>query len=303
MQRPHPEITDMINLDNDNLLCMTLKEYGQVGPKTFQQLLMLYGHPDNIYEQSANDLASMTSIKLEHAEKIINSRDLIDEARAARDHLHSLNIDVISYLDEAYPEPLRRIDDPPVVIYARGDCDLLQNGGVAIVGTTQADQAGIRASVDFAREFSDQGHTIISGLALGIDSAAHLGCLKNGGKTVAVLGCGQMSIYPEENQPLAKLITESGVVISEYDVYAEAIPGRLISRNRLIAGLADVVLITQLGDQRKGELHAAQAALDQGKPVFIYDPDDKYNFETMLDNLAIKIKDLDGIVEIMKYIA
>jgi len=92
-------------------------------------------------------------------------------------------------------------------------------------------------------------------------------------------------------------------VISEYDVYAEAIPGRLISRNRLIAGLADVVLITQLGDQRKGELHAAQAALDQGKPVFIYDPDDKYNFETMLDNLAIKIKDLDGIVEIMKYIA
>jgi DNA processing protein len=292
----------MINVNNDSLICMALKEYGQIGPKTFQQLLMVYGHPENIFEHSAEDIASMTSINLERAEKIINSRDLIDDAREACDHLQSLNIDVICYLDDAYPGRLRGIDDPPIVIYARGDTDSLQGGGVAIVGTTQADQDGIRASVDFARGLTDQGQTIISGLALGIDSAAHLGCLKNGGKTIAVLGCGQMNIYPEENQPMAKLITESGVVISEYDIHAEAIPGRLISRNRLIAGLADVVLIAQLGQQRKGELHTAQAAIDQGKPVFICDPDDKYDFETILDNLAIKIKGPEQIDEIMKYI-
>jgi len=291
----------MNNPNNDNLICLTLKEYGQVGPKTFQQLLMIYGHPENIYEQDANDIASMTNINFERAEKIINSQDLIEDARETRDHLQSLNINVISYLDEAYPEPFRRIDDPPIVIYARGDIDLLQGGGVAIVGTTQADQAGIRAAVDFTREFVNRGQTIISGLALGIDSSAHLGCLKNDGKTIAVLGCGQMNIYPEENQPMAKLITETGVVISEYDIYAEAVPGRLISRNRLIAGLADVLLIAQLGNQRKGELHAAQAAIDQGKPVFIYDPEDKYDFETLLDNLAIKIKGPEQIDEIMKY--
>jgi len=292
----------MINFDNDNLICMTLKEYGQVGPKTFQQLLMIYGHPEEIYEQNADDIASMTNINLERAEKIINSRDLMDDVRETLDHLQSLNINVISYLDRAYPESLRRIDDPPIVIYARGDINLLQGGGVAVVGTTQADQAGIRVSVDFAREFINRQQTVISGLALGIDSAAHLGSLKNGGKTIAVLGCGQMNIYPEENQPMANLITESGVVISEYDIYAEAIPGRLISRNRLIAGLADVVLIAQIGNQRKGELHAAQAAIDQGKPVFICDPDDKYDFETLLDNLAIKIKGPEQIDEIMKYI-
>ncbi|MCP4583865.1 MAG: DNA-processing protein DprA [candidate division Zixibacteria bacterium] len=292
----------MINIENDNLICLALKEHGQVGPKTFQQLLMIYGHPGNIYDHPAEDIASMTSINMERAEKIIASQDMIDDVYDTWDQLQSLNISVISFLDKDYPDSLRQIADPPVVLYTKGNLDLLNRGSVAIVGTTQADQDGIRASVDFARELSGHDQTIISGLALGIDSAAHLGCLKSGGKTVAVLGSGLMNIYPEENESLAGLIAESGVIISEYDIHADAIPGRLISRNRLIAGLASAVLIIQVGEKRRGELHAAQAAIDQGKPVFVFDPNDQYDHETLLNNMTINIKGLEQIDEIMKYI-
>jgi DNA processing protein len=205
-------------------------------------------------------------------------------------------------LDDNYPEHFRHIPDPPVAIYSRGDSDLLQQGGIAIVGTTAADQDGIRAAVDFARGFVEHGKTIISGLALGIDSAGHLGALKNGGKTIAVLGCGHLNIYPEENESLAGLITDSGTVISEFDIHAKAIAGRLVSRNRLIAGLADAVLIVQVGRKRRGELYAGQAALDQGKPVFVYDPNDQYAAQELLNNLVIKIKSLEQIDEMLSYI-
>jgi DNA processing protein len=291
-------------MPNDDIkaICLALKEQGQVGPKLFQQLLMVYGHPEHIFDNSADDIASMVNINVDRAEKIVGSQDWLDEARALITHMESLNISVVGYLEDDYPEHLRHIPDPPLAIYMKGDKELLNHGGVAIVGTTAADQEGIRAAVDFARGFTDKGKTIISGLALGIDSAGHLGALKNNGKTIAVLGCGHLNIYPEENESLAGLIADTGAVISEFDIHAKAIAGRLVSRNRLIAGLAEAVLIVQVGHKRRGELYAGQAAIDQGKPVFIYDPHDKYADEELLNNLVIKIKSLEQIDEILRYI-
>jgi len=280
-----------LNTDNReiNSICFALKEYGEVGPKLFQQLLLIYGHPKNIFTQTADDISSMTGINIERAGKIVEAQDLLEKADTQINDLLDINIHVVSYFDDRYPQAFRSIDDPPLAFYHRGDDKLLNLGGVAIVGTTSADQAGIRAAVDFAKGFAGLGKTVISGLAAGIDAAAHLGSVQNNGKTVAVLGCGHLNIYPDENGPLASMIGETGAVISEFDIYADAIPGRLVSRNRLIAALADAVLIVQVGESRKGELHTAKAATEQGKPVYVYDPDNR-------------LKDMDASYITIRYI-
>jgi DNA processing protein len=292
----------MANIDDNNIICLILKEYGHVGPKLFQQLLMTFGHPAGMFEKYPEEISSMVGINMDRAQKIIDAGQSFDEARDTVNRLETLDISVISYFSDAYPESLRKIADPPLVLYAKGDEKPLKKGGIALVGTTLADQAGIKAAVDLAKAFSKHNQTIISGLAIGIDSAAHLGCLKNGGKTVAVLGCGHLNIYPKENIPLANMICESGSLISEFEAHAEAIPRRLVSRNRIIAALADIVILVQIGEDKRGELYTAQAAIDQGKPVFVYDPEDKHNSETSLNGLIIKIKELEEIDEVLKYI-
>jgi DNA processing protein len=289
------------NMNEMTSICFALKEYGQIGPKLFQQLMIIYGHPDNVFRQTAEDISAMAGISLERATRAVEAQYAIDKAIKQIEQLQTINIQIISFFDDDYPQMFRAISDPPLVIYLKGDSKLLDSGGVAIVGTTAADQDGLRHAVDFARGFAGVGKTVISGLAMGIDTAAHLGCIQNGGKTIAVLGCGHLNIYPEENTLLAGMIAESGAVISEYDIYADPIPGRLVSRNRLIAALAEVVLVVQIGENRKGELYAARAAAEQGKPVFMLDPDNRHDGHDILDDSYMKIQGVNQIDEIMAY--
>lgn len=292
----------MLDINDNSLICVALKEYGQVGPKLFQKLLMIYGDPANIFGLAADDLSSMVGIDQEQSNKIIGAQDYLEDARQMINQMQDFGISVISYFDSGYPGSFRGIAEPPLMVLVKGDHELLGEGGVAIVGTTSADHAGMRMAVDFAKRFVRHGKTIISGLAAGIDTAAHLGCLRDDGRTIAVLGCGHLNIYPEDNTALANLISETGAVISEYDIYAEAIPGRLISRNRLIAALADIVLVAQIGEDRRGELYTAEAAIDQGKPVFILDQENSLDDETLLKNAVIKVKGIDQIDEMLEYI-
>jgi DNA processing protein len=292
----------MNNTDEISLICFALKEYGQVGPKLFQQILITYGYPGNIFGQPPEDISAMTGINMERAQKAVETQYELDKARDQLNHLDTINISVLSYFDEEYPQAFRALDDPPVSIYLKGESQILHNGGVAIVGTTSADHEGIRMAVDFSKRVTAAGKTVISGLAAGIDTAAHLGCIQNGGKTVAVLGCGHLNVYPEENIPLARMISETGAVVSEYDIYADPIPGRLVSRNRLIAALAEVVVVAQIGEKSKGELYAANAAIVQGKPVFVIDPDNRYSQCELIDSSFIKIKGIEQFDEILDYI-
>jgi len=291
----------MTDLDGNRIACLALKEYGLVGPRLFQHLLLTYGSPTNIFNFSAEELSAMTNIDLAKARRIIEAGERLIDLQDTLDEVGMSNIHAVSYVDDDYPEALRRIAEPPLAIYVKGEVGLLQKGGVAIVGTTVADQDGIRLAVKLAQLSTEAHQTVISGLAAGIDSAAHLGCLKAGGKTLAVLGCGHLNIYPDENIPLAGLIAEAGIVISEYESYADPIPRRLVARNRLIAALADAVVVVQIGEAKKGELHAARAALEQGKPVFVVDPDGKYSSEPLLNNQAITIGGSDQFDEVLKY--
>jgi DNA processing protein len=274
---------------------------GGVGPRTFQQILMRLGQPENILNAVPADLGEIPRLGREGPEKIIKSLDHVGAFERKIEQFQDQGVEAFTYFDEEYPELLREIGDPPPIIYIKGNIEALKYDYVAIVGTTQASQAGIRLTIDLARGFVEHGLGIVSGLASGIDSAAHLSALKNGGRTIAILGCGIFNIYPPENDVLADNIAGTGMLISEYPPDKRVKAMRLVLRNRLISAFSQAVILTQVGSERRGELRTAQYAVKQGKPLFIADPDGNLGSETIEDSHALPIRGIEAVDEIIKY--
>ena len=173
----------------------------------------------------------------------------------------------IALADERYPAWLRAIPDPPAVLYCDGQIELQDRQAVAIVGTRQATSYGLRVTETLARELSQLGFTIVSGLARGIDAAAHRAALAAGGRTIAVLGCGVDIAYPPEHAPLQAEIAGCGVVLTEFVHGTPPRPSHFPQRNRIISGLALGVLVVE-ADENSGSLITARFALEQGREVF-----------------------------------
>ncbi|MDX1776326.1 MAG: DNA-processing protein DprA, partial [Desulfobulbales bacterium] len=169
--------------------------------------------------------------------------------------------------DPLYPFLLKNIHDPPLVLYVLGDPELLTGRGVAIVGSRAATHYGRSIAEKMAAGLSRQGLTIISGMALGIDTAAHAGTLAAQGKTIAVLGCGLDIIYPPSNRKLYRDIASSGAVVSEYPLGTIPDNFRFPARNRIISGLSLGVVVVEAA-KRSGSLITASHALEQGREVF-----------------------------------
>ncbi len=177
----------------------------------------------------------------------------------------ALGLEVLAVCEPGYPALLRAVCDPPAVLYARGS--LAEAPSVAVVGSRRATPYGLAAAERLAFDLAGEGVTIISGLARGIDSAAHRGALDGGGRTVAVLGCGADVIYPPEHRRLADAIAAQGALVSEFPPGTPPLPGHFPRRNRIISGLAlGVVVVEGSGDS--GALMTADYALDQGREVF-----------------------------------
>jgi len=283
-------------------IIMALTELGGVGPKTFQEILFRLGPPENVLSAEREDLEEIPRIGEEGPDKIIRSLDHVGEFEEWIDEYESLGIRTTTFLDDDYPALLREIGDPPPILYFKGNLEALKSNCAAIVGTTQATQLGLRFTVDLAKEFVSRGIGIVSGLASGIDSAAHLSALKNNGLTMAVLGCGFFNIYPAENEQLADNIAASGLLISEYPPHKRVKAMRLILRNRLISAFSKVVVVTQVGTERRGELRTAQYAIKQGKPLFFADPDGSLGPETIDKGNALIINGVEAVDDIIKYI-
>jgi DNA processing protein len=182
--------------------------------------------------------------------------------------LESLAARVVPRPDRGYPERLRALVDAPCVLLVRGRVESLAMGGVAIVGARAATQAARQTARRLARELAAGGLTIISGLARGIDAAAHRGALEAGGRTIAVLACGPDRIYPPEHRELAREICESGAVVSEMPLGAPPRRAHFPLRNRLISGLSLGVIVVE-ARRRSGSLITVRHALDQGRDVFV----------------------------------
>ena len=188
----------------------------------------------------------------------------------APEALAMTGIRVATLFDDAYPESLRHIPDPPLALYYQGNLAVAQGPGIALVGARRGTRLGLRIAEAMGRELAAQGARVLSGLALGIDGAAHEGALASGvdGCAWAVLGSGLNNIYPREHQALARRILDSGgAVISEYPPDARPYRGHFPERNRLISGLAEAVVVVE-ASRRSGSLITARMAAEQGRDVF-----------------------------------
>ncbi len=174
---------------------------------------------------------------------------------------------LVTFGDPSYPQLLRDIFDPPLLLYVRGRVDLLTSISLGVVGTRRPTPYGLAATERLSADLANAGLTIVSGMARGIDTAAHRGALQAGGDTVAVLGCGVDVVYPAENRKLAAQIAEKGLLVSEFPMGATAFPQNFPIRNRIISGLSVGVLIVE-GAQYSGSAITAKLALDQGREVF-----------------------------------
>lgn len=235
-----------------------------VGGKTVTRLLAYFGSVSAIFAASAEELAAVPRLATEQAQAIANLSLEPFEARIA--DYEAAGIRLITWEEPDYPANLLLINDAPPLLMVRGDLRLADNRAVAIVGTREPHPTSADLAYELAAEFARYGWTVVSGLALGIDAAAHRGALSEGGRTLAVLGSGVDTIYPKNHTKLAKAIGEQGAVLSEVLPEARVSRQTLLARNRLTSGLSRAVIVVQ-SNSDSGSAHTARRALEQGRLV------------------------------------
>ncbi|MEM5384537.1 DNA-processing protein DprA [Paraburkholderia phymatum] len=236
-------------------------------PAALRQMLTAFGLPDAVLAQPFAALAQATdegSARAALAPPAPDFAEQFDTVRAWREQPGNA---LVTLDDPAYPPALLTMPDPPPLLYVKGRIELLHARGVAVVGSRSATPQGLEDAARFARTLSDAGLAVVSGLALGIDGAAHRGALQGRGSTIAVIGTGADIVYPPSHQALAQQIAERGAIISEWPLGTPARSAHFPQRNRLIAGLVSGVLIVEAA-MRSGSLITARLANEMGRDVF-----------------------------------
>ncbi|MCL2524473.1 MAG: DNA-processing protein DprA [Betaproteobacteria bacterium] len=234
-----------------------------IGGESQRKLLAAFGLPEAVF--AAGPLAARGVIG--SRADLLFAHDPGDLVERSLDWGARPGNAIVTLADADYPPALLEIPDPPSLLYLRGNPALLKQPGLAIVGSRNATPQGRQTAAGFARALAGHGLPIISGLALGIDAAAHRGALEGGGATIAVVGTGADRLYPASNRDLAQGILEHGVLISEFPLGTPPLAANFPRRNRLIAGLARGVLVVEAA-ARSGSLITARLAAEQGREVF-----------------------------------
>ena len=235
-----------------------------VGNATRRALLKAFGLPQAIFDASLQALAAATD--LGSAERLLRHEYQAD-IDAALVWAEQPGNRLLTLADAEYPQSLLSSDDPPLLLYAKGDISALNRPMLAVVGSRNATAQGLRDAEAFARALGEAGLTIVSGLALGIDAAAHRGALATAAGTVAVIGTGADRLYPARNETLAREIAGKGVVITEFPLGTPALAANFPRRNRIIAGLGLGCLVVEAAP-RSGSLITARLAAESGREVF-----------------------------------
>lgn len=235
-----------------------------LGNTSLRKLLQAFGEPERIFATDYNSLK--LHVKEAVARAISNGIDLASTAPTT-EWLKDPNNHVITFSDADYPESLLQITDPPPLFYLKGQRALLNRASLAVVGSRNATPQGLKNAEAFAQTLSNSGYCIISGLALGIDAAAHQGGLNGASGSLAVVGTGLDIVYPARNRALAHQLAANGAILSEYPLGTPAIAGNFPKRNRLISGLTQGCLVVEAALQ-SGSLITAKLAAEQGKEVF-----------------------------------
>jgi DNA processing protein len=235
-----------------------------LGGEGARRLLKEFGSPDAVFASSISSLKS--SVKADVAAEI--SKGVADDVIApALAWLEDSSNHIVTLADSDYPQALLNIPDPPLLLYVKGRLDLLNRPALAIVGSRSATPQGINNAEAFAKSLSNAGLCIISGMAHGIDAAAHRGALHGQGSSIAIVGTGLDKVYPAANRDLAHALAQQGALISEFPLGTPPLAANFPRRNRLISGMSLGCLVVEASLQ-SGSLITARLALEQGRDVF-----------------------------------
>ena len=254
------------NLDYDEELhWLALKMAPGLGAKRAVQLIEQFRTPQAVFRASAAELqeAGLPG----SVARSIASGCSFDDAATQHEKLARTGTVLIPIRDPLYPARLKETYDPPLALFAQGRVELLQTTMLGVVGTRRPTPYGLAVAERFGGDLAQARATIVSGMARGIDTAAHRGALQAGGNTIAVFGCGIDHIYPAENKRLAAEIAQKGLIISEFPLGAPAHPQNFPTRNRIISGMSAGVLVVE-GAQYSGSAITAKLAMEQGREVF-----------------------------------
>jgi len=238
----------------------------EIGPKRFHRLIEYFGSAENAWFVKSEEISKVLSLSNKISSRISEEKNNINPEKEL-DLLDQHKVRVLTINDESYPENLKTIHDPPPVLYFKGNIIKQDKNSISIVGSRKATYYGKMVAENLSKDLALAGLTIISGMARGIDTAAHRGALSVNGRTIAVWGCGIDLIYPPENRRLAKEIEESGAVITEFSFSTLPESQNFPRRNRIISGLSLGTVVVEAAE-KSGALITADFALEQGREVF-----------------------------------
>jgi DNA processing protein len=238
----------------------------QIGPRAATKLLERFGSAENVFHATRNELESLR-LKPESIESILK-REFHEKAEEELEKVRKIGGDVLNLDDGSYPFLLREISDPPITLYVKGDWQACFDAPcVAVVGSRRCSTYGENASQMLGRDLAANGICVVSGLARGIDTAAHRGAIQAKGRTIAVMGTGIGQVYPKENVKLVdEILNSGGAVVSQFPLDTPPIPENFPYRNRIISGLSLGVLIVE-ASERSGSLITARLAMEQNREV------------------------------------
>ena len=245
-------------------LCLNLVQ--GVGPRIYADLIDAFGSPSKVLSAAPAKLREIPGVGAKLVRAIITAPETVN-AQEQISICENNDIQILNPDSKQYPERLKEIYDPPSILFAQGDITPADNISIAIVGSRHATNYGIKTAERLARGLAMAGVTIVSGLARGIDAAAHKGALEAGGRTLAVLGGGHLKMYPPEHADLAKQITNQGAVLTESLPDSAPKSGSFPRRNRIVTGLSLGVIVVEAA-QRSGALISARLAGEQSREVF-----------------------------------
>jgi DNA processing protein len=254
-----------VTTHEDELHWLALRLVTGLGARTAVKLAGQVSSIRELFRMPAEDLAALGLSG--SAARSLASGCTFDEAVSQHEKLNAAGAALVPYSDPRYPPLLKEIYDPPPVLFAQGRVELLAGVGVGVVGSRRATPYGLAVAERLSAEVAAHGVVVVSGMARGIDTAAHQGALKAGGATIAVFGSGLDHIYPAENRKLAARIAAEGLLLTEFPFETPSHPQNFPIRNRIIAGMTHGVLVVE-GAEYSGSLITARLALDQGRDVF-----------------------------------
>ncbi len=223
-----------------------------IGPVNFQKIMRRYGNVEVALAEISHKKVIFPRVKAEEELMLAELK----------------KVQIITFEDELYPYNLKQIEDYPPILYALGNLQLLQNDNMlAVVGSRNASLSALKMAEYISGEIAQKGITVVSGLARGIDAAAHRGALKGGGNTIAVIGTGIDVVYPKENEELYNNIRKNGLILTEYPFHTQPQASNFPRRNRIVSGLSKGVMVIEAGIQ-SGSLITAHQALEQGRDVY-----------------------------------